>query len=280
MLSFGKVLKVSGVCLVGTLLLSSNLMAASSISLGQSAAQAGPYSTNGFNICGSGTRTFFLSYNNGYNPGGVVGPNPYRMTARLYKDGNPINTSVFQGSAAWSNHPFYNVSVTPGTYSATMLLEKKTLTGWKLVEPRNSNTIVVTTNATPDFNVNGIAVPASGGPFEVCASSIKINAGASSCETRYWIGVQERDQYWGRTYKYEWGNWYAGPAPDGISLQQLAVGSANWLGNDLSQKGKILYCGYLDAPANTLPRHYVVGICTDEPSWQCKSALIKLNCSC
>ena len=255
-------------------------LSAGTATLAQSAAQTGPYSLSGFTVCSSGTRSFRVSYQYGSNPGGI-GANPYRMTARLYKDGVQIGSSTFQGSAAWSNHFFYNIGVTPGFYTATVRFERRRARGWQHVDTRATNGIAVSTVASPGFNIDGKPIPADGSPIQVCASQIKLNAGGTSCETAYWIGIHERDQWWNRTYQYEWGFWSSGQAPDGINLQQLSANSAAyWMNGPANRKGNILFCGYLDAPTNSLERNYMVEVCTAAPSWLCKYALLKLNCSC
>jgi hypothetical protein len=141
--------------------------------------------------------------------------------------------------------------------------------------------VVASTTATPDFNVNGIAVPADGSPINVCASIILINAAATSCETSYWVGIHERDRWWNRSYQYEWGTWFAGQAPNNISLQKLAANSAAyWINGPASWKGGVLVGGYMDPPTNSVERHYMVEVCTAEPSWKCKQGLIRVNGSC
>jgi hypothetical protein len=275
-----KILKLSKAMVILSLLLTRPLLA-STIALSQSATPAGSYSASGFSICSSGNRSFKVSYNYGSNPSDSWGLNPYRMTARLYKNGNQIGSSTFQGSSAWSNQFFYSLGVSPGTYTATMQFEKRKFSGWSTVETVSTNSIVVNTTATPDFDVNGTPVPADGSPIDVCAGVIKINAAATSCETSYWIGVHETDRSWNRTFQYEWGTWFSGQAPNNISLQQLATGSASyWMYGPPNRQGSTLLGGYLDPPNNSAERYYTVEVCTIEPSWQCKVALIKINCSC
>lgn len=267
--------------LVLSLLLPSPLFAGS-IGLRQATTPQGPYSNSGFGICSSATRSFKVSYNYGSNPSGTFGLNPYRMTARLYKNGTEIGSSSFRGSSAWSNQFFYNLNVSAGTYKATVQFEKyRLVSGWTMVETVTSNSIVVSTSATPAFDINGVQVPTDGSPIDMCAGIIRINAAASSCETNYWVGIHETDRWWNRTYQYEWGTWFAGQAPNGISLQQLATGSASyWIYGPPSRKGSTLIGGYLDPPNNSSERYYTVEVCTAEPSWQCKVALIKVNGSC
>ena len=203
------------------------------------------------------------------------------MTARLYKDGNQIGSSTFQGSAAWSNQFFYNTGVSPGIYTASIRFERRRWVGWRDVETVNTNSIAVNTVATPKFNVDGKPIPGNGAPINVCASHIGVNAAATTCETKYWVGVWETNLGWQRTYKYEWGLWNSGQAPDSISLQQLSANSAAyWINGPANRKGNVLFCGFLDAPTNSIERYYKVEVCTTEPSWQCKHALLKLDCSC
>jgi hypothetical protein len=270
----GKAIVILGLLLTRPLL-------ASTIGLEQSAIPTGAFTSNGFSICGSGTRSFRVSYNYGSNPSQSWGPNPYRMTARLFKDGNEIGTSTVQGPYAWSNQSFYDLGVSPGTYTATLQFEKRKLSGWTTVENASANSIVAATTATPAFDVDGVAVPTDGSPINVCAGIIKINAAATSCETNYWVGIHEKDRWWNRTYQYEWGTWFSGQAPNNISLQQLATNSAGyWIYGPANRKGSTLIGGYLDPPNNSTERYYTVEVCTAEPSWQCMTALIKVNGSC
>jgi hypothetical protein len=273
-LKHGKAIVILGMLLTQPLL-------AGTVIFSQSPTPTGFYGATGFSVCGSGTRSFKVSYNYGYNPSGSWGPNPYRMTARLFKNGNQIANSSFQGSSAWTNQLFYNLGVSPGTYSATMQFEQHKIFGWITIETLSTNIIVANTTASPAFDVNGLPVPADGSPIDVCAGTIRINAAATTCETSYWIGVHETDRSWNRTFQYEWGTWFSGQAPNNISLQQLATNSAGyWIYGPANRQGSTLVCGYLDPPNDSVERYYTVEVCTAEPSWQCKVALIKLNCSC
>jgi len=277
--SLGRIVKFSCAVVIGGVFLSSQA-SASTATLEQSAAQAGPYDPGAFSVCSSGTRSFKVSYHYGSNPT-AFGANPYRMTARLYKDGNEIGNATFQGSAAWSNQFFYNTGVSPGIYTASVRFERRRIFGWQSVETAYTNSIAVNAVATPNFNVDGQPIPANGVPINVCASIISLNAAATDCETTYWVGIHERDLWWNRTYQYEWGLWSSGQAPNNISLQQLSVNSAAyWINGPANRKGNVLFCGYLDAPTNSVERHYMVEVCTAEPSWQCKYALLKLDCAC
>jgi len=268
--------------LVAGLLLASPLLAGSA-SLSQSDPSQNSYSTGGFSICGSGTRSFKVSYSYGYDPAGGIGPNPYRMTVRLFQNGNQIASTTYQWASAWTNQFFYNVSVSPGTYTATVKLEERKIFGWTTLETVSAINSVVASAipANPAFDIDGVPVSANGPPIDVCASRITVNAAATTCETNYWVGVHEMDR-WNWTGKYGWGIWTAGQAPNGISLQQLATNPAGYSAFQglAGRKGEALFGGYLDPPGNTVERYYWVEVCTAEPSWQCQFELVKVNGSC
>jgi hypothetical protein len=270
---------------IAGLLLASPLLAGSA-SLSQSDPSQNSYSTGGFSVCASGTRSFKVSYSYGYDPAYGIGPNPYRMTVRLFRNGSQIASTTYQWASAWTNQFFPNVGVTPGTYTATVQLEERTFhglsIGWTTLETVSAmNSVVVSPiPATPAFSVDGVPVTANGSPIDVCASMIRVDAAATTCESNYWLGVHEMDR-WNWTHQYEWGRWFAGQAPNGISLQQLATSSAGyWLGGPPSRQGETLFGGYLDPPNNTVERYYWVELCTAEPAWQCKVAVIKVNGAC
>jgi hypothetical protein len=258
--------------------------------LTQSSTTSG-YSANNFGYCGSGTRNFMVSYE--YCPGiiiiggscgpyGTCGANPYRIKANLYHNGNLISSMQYQTSSSWANFPFYNVGVQAGTYKATVTLEKRNWTciGWSTVETVSTSVIVANAApATPNFNINGIPPPASGAPINVCASNIKLNADPTTCENHYFVTVQESDRWWTRTNDYEWGRWFSGQAPNGLNLQQLSTTfsySPYFIGS-ASRQGSPLIGGNLPGGA---PQHYRVSVCTGEPSWNCKTGLIKVDGNC
>ena len=172
----------------------------------------------------------------------------------------------------------------PGVYKAHVKVEsrrKGCIFGWKLVSDGFTNSFTVgTTPAQPNFNVNGFPIPANGSAINVCGSNIKLNAAATTCEKNYFIGVEEAGPSWNRTYKYEWGRWFSGQAPNLMNLQGLSATystGTSFLGTDLSRQGDILFGGNLPSGE---PRHYIVKVCTADPTWQCKHALIKVNSNC
>jgi len=205
------------------------------------------------------------------------------MTVRLFQNGNQIASTTYQWASAWTNQFFYNVSVSPGTYTATVKLEERKIFGWTTLETVSAINSVVASAipANPAFDIDGVPATGNGAPIDVCASRITVNAAATTCETNYWVGVHEMDR-WNWTGKYGWGIWTAGQAPNGISLQQLATNPAGYSAFQglAGRKGEALFGGYLDPPGNTVERYYWVEVCTAEPSWQCQFGLIKVNGSC
>jgi hypothetical protein len=130
--------------------------------------------------------------------------------------------------------------------------------------------------ATPSLAIGGTPPPQDGSPIEVCADSVTVDASATSCESTYAIVVEESDRWWNRTYDYEWGRWFSGQAPSSLDLQQLSASYSyppNFTGSP-GRQGSPLVGG--DLPAGGA-RHYRVGVCTAEPSWACKWALVRVN---
>jgi hypothetical protein len=139
--------------------------------------------------------------------------------------------------------------------------------------------VVSQTQATPNFNINGIAIPTNGSPINVCGSNIRVNAGASTCETRYMVSIQECDLWWNRTGQYEVDVWFNGQAPDNINLQLIANNYSQppYFTGPSSRYNTGLFGGTLP---NGQARYYRVSICVNEPNWLCKTALIKVDGNC
>jgi hypothetical protein len=202
------------------------------------------------------------------------------MEARVYRNNNQIWSKSFQGSASWSNFYFYNQNLTPGTYRAEVTLKKRNWTciGWNTVETVHTNSVVVNgTSVVPDFDINGITVPSDGSPIDVPASYIRMNAASTSCESQYFITVQESDRWWNRTYDYEWDRWFGGQAPNNINLQLYSVlfSVPPYFTGTAIREASPLIGGIL---ANGDDRYFRVSLCTNEPSWNCKGALIRVDC--
>lgn len=152
----------------------------------------------------------------------------------------------------------------------------------------NIRTVQVKGKSHADFTINGQAVPTDGSPISVCFSQpITINASATTFETQYYVGVAESNLWWARTGKYEWGKWFSGTAPANISLQtvisQNLSGFTAPLPADVA--GNITLSYLLGGMLNTVgfegqERYYRVSVCTNEPEWECKTVLIKVNMNC
>lgn len=252
---------------------------ASTAVLEHSATPTGIYTTNPILTC---TRNLRIRYDYGYDPSNSWGLNPYKITATLYRNGAVIkNYTNGNGLHAWSIFSDYDMNISQGTYQATVKFEKRTaLNGWQTVETKSTNTLTANVSANPYFNINGnpmlFATNSAGyvvanysNPIPVCKSFIIVNAAATSCESKYFLSVQESDRWWNRTYQYEWETWFSGQAPNGINLQQKSI--------QYSTSGTELIGGLLP---NGQERFYRVSVCTGEPTWNCKSALIKVDNSC
>ncbi|GAA4773624.1 MULTISPECIES: T9SS type A sorting domain-containing protein [Flavobacterium] len=243
-------------------------------------------------ICGTEQRVDNIkvgfSYCGGTNlPNDCVSPkcnigNPYKAIVTLFKNNTVFSEHEFTLSSLYFYETFTNVSVSSGSIfkARVQFFRKKNLCiGYELLRDiYSSNLTVPVLNGTPDFNINGIPIPIDGSAIQACISNIKINAGATSCETAYNITVEECDQYWNRTYDYEFGVWLNGEAPDNINLQNIASTYSvppYYTGNP-SRAGSILIDGNL---ANGSERYYRVKVCTG-PIWTCKTALLKVISGC
>lgn len=245
------------------------------------------YTNNDFSYCGTPSfRSFRVSYSQcpnifGVNCVGGCGANPFRYTVSLQRNGVTISTQTFRASSDWSNTFFYSVTAVAATYRAHIKVElrKRNCLGWNTLFSGYTNTITaLKMDAVPNFHIN--QPPIFTLPYVTsCISNIRINAGNTFCETRYYIGVEESDEWWNRTYDYEWGLWFGGQAPNNINLQQLASTYSvppHFTGSP-SRQGQILIGGNLPSGHK---RFYRVSVCTDEPSWKCKSTLLRVDQDC
>lgn len=191
----------------------------------------------------------------------------------ILKRGNTtLKTEIREVSSSSIVVYFNNITVEPGKYR--VLAEVSTsAAGFNYY----TNEIKANRTAVPNFNINGYGFP-GGDIINVCASTIFLNAEATSCETRYYVGVQESDQWWNRTYQYEWGRWFTGEASL-INLQQLSLISSvpPYFTGPASRQNQGLLAGNL--PSGNA-RHYRVNLCTNQPNWDCKIALIRVYSFC
>lgn len=260
---------------------------AGNISLFQMSAPGGTHSTSNFTVCGSSTWSFFVTYS--YSSHNSPYPNRYRTTIKLYKDGSEIDAYVATLSSTYSNQAFYNITVSPGTYTATATLERRpALGGWYTAETITSAAISVTSTAAPNFTIKTAVAVNNPNPVPLVAflpeEVITINASGTTCESNYWVGIWETTSNWTeRTYQYEWGGWFQGQAPANINLQALAATSGDrWINGPASRKNNVLIGGKISGSAtasfNGQDRYYTVEICTGEPSWTCKRIQIRILC--
>jgi hypothetical protein len=244
------------------------------------------YSNNDFSYCEPTTRDFIARYDFCPATTGMCGPNscgsnPYKIEAQLFRDNTLLSTQERQLGTAELNFFFNGVTVAEGDYRVVFRFRRRRVScfGWILEDTRTSNIITSTKlDATPGFNVNGTTVPTDGSPITVCASNIKINAASTSCESSYYIAVEECNRWWSRTYDYEWSKWVSGKAPNNLNLQQLSTTysyGSNFTGSS-SRQGSTLIGGNLP---NGSARYYRVKVCTNDP-WSCKTALIRVDGSC
>ncbi|SOE21227.1 hypothetical protein SAMN06298216_1698 [Spirosomataceae bacterium TFI 002] len=180
---------------------------------------------------------------------------------------------------------FSNLILPPGRYQVQLFIEKHE--GWWIfkkwetwINETSPNYLDISNKpATPNYTINGQAIFGDT-PIDVCSGNIKIDASLCQCESKYSINVQESDRYWNRTNQYEWGTWFNGIAPNNLNLQYLST--VNSTGNDFvgsaSRQNTPLISGSL--PNNGGDRYYRVSVCTGEPSWNCKTALIRVKCDC
>jgi len=238
------------------------------------------YSTGGVVSCGASKKVDIKVAYTGSNCGGTLGANPYRFEFYLYRNGVQIGHIPFQyGSSCWWNGMFYSVDADTGTYSARVNFQKRTLfSGWVPVWDNSSTFNASKSPATPGFTIKGQPATTTISPsvtFSILEPII-INATLTTCETTYWAGAMEIDINGNRTYKYEWGKWFAGAASNNINVQQLATTHSSppdYFGTDLWRYGTPLSGGDL-SPG--LPRYYRVNLCTMEPSWACASATLRV----
>lgn len=208
------------------------------------------------------------------------GPNPFRFTVSLYRDGNLLGSRSSEKSGCWLGESFEGIPAIPGNYYATIKLERRLGPWiWQDVDSMQSPSLTAAKlNAVPNFTINGSPIPNDGSPITVkIANPIIVNGSSTACATKYLIGVEESDNWWSRTYEYEWTKWFEGAPPKNINLQQLATNYSVppfWLGNDATRQGTPLFGGTFPSGAQ---RFYRVSLCTSEPSWNCKQALIRVE---
>lgn len=237
--------------------------------------------TNPIASCGVTQKVDFKVNYGALSCGGVIGSTPYKYEFFLYRNGVQIGYSPYTLSASCLiTQVFPSVDALPGNYYAKVNFQKQTSNGWAYTGPTYTGSIFASkTPATPAFTINGQLATTTISPTVNVNiwQPITIDATPTTCETTYNIGVQESEQNWNRTYKYEWWKWFPGDAPNNLNLQQLATTYSNppdYLGTDLTRFGTPLFGGDL-SPG--IKRYYRVNLCTAEPSWACATAILRIN---
>lgn len=143
--------------------------------------------------------------------------------------------------------------------------------------------------ATPGLEINNATVPPSSGVFTICSSQLNsaVTATSTSCESKYFVAVEESDQWWNRTFANEWTQWFSGTAPL-LQLQALTTvysapsstpGLNNYGGTTtgaFTLSGGTLTTG----PSTGLDRYWRLTIATGEPNWQSITTLIRVDNAC
>jgi len=131
--------------------------------------------------------------------------------------------------------------------------------------------------AKPAFRIvdaNGVIVDAATATeaINVCPGGFIVDASPTTCDSYYFISIQESDINWSRTYVHEWGRWFAGEAPATIDIQALIYGYPA----DATPAGKAFpLLGGNFAPGQ--PRYYRVQIATGEPAWDQVTVLVRID---
>jgi hypothetical protein len=135
--------------------------------------------------------------------------------------------------------------------------------------------IKINTAAQPLFNINGNLPNTDGSPIMVrtyCGATVTLNAAKTTCAKFFYLGVQESDLWWNRTFANEWGQWFDGSPPDNMDLVALTQKYSSTLYNGT---------GTFNLQGGTLPngqnRYYRVGIVTQNPDNKSLYALIRVN---
>jgi hypothetical protein len=165
--------------------------------------------------------------------------------------------------------------------------------GGNLNESKSSGvwTITVRPFAHPCFTLGNsqtifgnIPVPTDGSPTMLCNSgNLFIDGSCSENETKYFVGVEECNVNWSRTYAFEWGKWYFTSA--GLIDLQTEIynnpADVSYPGPNPPSSVMNLKGGSLTAPGFVGQyRYYRVTLATGEPSWESKVALIRVNDFC
>ena len=142
-------------------------------------------------------------------------------------------------------------------------------------------------DANPQFTLTSqIGTDAGGRPIS-CASDVRINGSASTCETVYYLEVTETDQWWNHSFPPAdfAGAWLPGPVPSVIDLQWFCTNYGNPIdGDPVNGVVPSGYDGFLmrerPYPGNLTPNFYRIKLVTFQNAWKEKNLLIDVDGSC
>jgi hypothetical protein len=141
--------------------------------------------------------------------------------------------------------------------------------------------------ANPQFSLTSqIGTDAGGRPIS-CASDVRINGSASTCETVYYLEVTETDQWWNHSFPPAdfAGKWFTGTVPSNIDLQWFCNNFGNPLNGDpVMGINPTAYAGFSmetdNYPDTPFPNFYRIKLVTFQNAWKEKNMLIDVDGSC
>lgn len=163
------------------------------------------------------------------------------------------------------------------------------INNWSFVASYETTpTRIILKDANPEFTLTSqIGTDASGRPIS-CATDVRINGSASTCETVYYLEVTETDQWWNHAYPQAQfaGLWFTGEVKD-VNLQWFCANYGNPLPTTVSPvSGQIpsSYGGFQmqerPYPGNLTPNFYRIKLVTFQNAWKEKNMLIDVDGSC
>jgi hypothetical protein len=196
------------------------------------------------------------------------------------------NSGMFSNSGGWSSQTVYPRFIS--NVNTNSLSEIVGFASQGVIVQR-----VNCGNATPSFKINNQTPHADGSPIQVpSCTNIICDGSATSCETKFYVGVQESDPWWNRTLLHEWGMWFQGEVPNNLDIAALTAvysgtqyggtGLFNLHGGLLSNGAPRCYRFVISTNEPTLNQLYTVfqindGTCKTEPTLGDISKLIPLN---
>lgn len=156
-----------------------------------STSPTGPWYNNTPNSWCDGSQPATINWRMDYNyggPAGGFGANPYRYNVWLYRDGNLIYNSTFQGSSYWVSFYDYNEPLIAGTYDVRIKFELRKITGWETYSDHTWNHItmevpeccpatkIITGTWTKPLQESGSYIVSSGTTTVPTGANVKLDA--------------------------------------------------------------------------------------------------------